>query len=241
LARAKTAQKQPAVVQSLAHVDLFAGADAATRRSHEQRCLWQWWNAKAEILGRDAASDEVYFVVKGRVRIVNYTPKGSGEIAFDEVSDGGYFGEMAVIDGEPRSATVLAMTRTLTARLAGTVFRDYLATQPQASLLMMRHLTAIVRASSERIMDLSTLAAQNRIYADLLRQARTGGELPANTALVQPMPRHHAIAARASTARETVARTLADLTRRGLLKRKDDGLVITDMAALGRMVEHFRS
>ncbi len=241
MALSKTPRKPPVVEQSLAHVDLFAVADAATRQRYEQRCIWHWWNARAEILGRDGISDDVYFIIKGRARIINYTLKGSGEVAFDELSDGGYFGEMAAIDGEPRSATVLAATRTLTARLPASVFREYLTLQPQAAMLMMRHLTEIVRASSARIMDLSTLAAQNRIYADLLRQARTGGDSPPNTAVLQPIPRHHAIAARASTARETVARTLADLTRRKLLERDGDRLVITDLAALGRMVEHFRS
>jgi CRP/FNR family cyclic AMP-dependent transcriptional regulator len=227
--------------QTLASVELFAVAAAPMRKRYEAQCAWRWWNKGAQIVGRDDLSDDVYFVIRGKVRIVNYVPSGSGEIAFDEVGEGGYFGEMAAIDQAPRSATLLAETRTLTARLGGAAFRAYLAEEPKAALLMMQHLTEIVRTSNQRIMDLSTLAAQNRIYADLLRQARTGGKLAANTAAIEPVPRHHAIAARASTARETVARAIADLTRRGLLKRDGKALVITDVAALTGMVSQFRA
>ena len=227
--------------QSLAAVELFAVAGAALRKRYESQCAWRWWNKGTQIVGRDDTADDVYFVIRGKVRVVNYVPSGSGEIAFDDIGDGGYFGEMAAIDQAPRSATLLAEMRTLTARLSGAAFRAYLAEEPKAALLMMQHLTEIVRTSNQRIMDLSTLAAQNRIYADLLRQAHTGGKLPANAAVIEPMPRHHAIAARASTARETVARTIADLTRRGLLRREGKVLLITDVAALSRMVAQFRA
>ena len=93
-------------------------------------------------------------------------------------------------------------------------------------------------------MDLSTLGAHNRIYAELLREAReadpTAFDQGANQARIRPMPVHSNIAARVSTARETVARVLGDLTRKGILEREADALRIVDVNRLTQMVKDFR-
>ena len=77
----------------------------------------------------------------------------------------------------------------------------------------------MVRQASERIMDLSTLGANNRIHAELLRQAMTNLK-PDNSAEIRPIPHHGEIASRVSTTRETVARVLGRLTEQGLIRRK---------------------
>ena len=231
----KSSPTRPEAAHTLEGVDLFAVGDAALRHAYEKRCIWQWWDKDAVILDRAASSADVFFVVAGRVRIVNYSASGHREVALDEVKSGGYFGELAAIDGEPRSASVTAVTRTLTARLPGAAFVEYLMEHPPAALAMMRRLTEIVRSAGARILDLSTVAAQARIYTDLLREARTGPGLPPNQAAIRPVPRHHVIAARASTTRETVARALGELARRGLVAREGGALVIRDVAALTRL------
>ena len=59
--------------------------------------------------------------------------------------------------------------------------------------------------------------------------------MPANAGVIAPIPKHGDIAMRAATARETVARTLSSLARKGLVQRDDDRLILTDLAALGKM------
>jgi CRP/FNR family cyclic AMP-dependent transcriptional regulator len=235
---AKASRDEAWTARTLEGIDLFAAASAALRRTYEERCAWQWWDKGATILDRDARSDDVYFVVAGAVTVANYGAAGDREVALDDVEAGGYFGEIAAIDGERRSANVTAQMRTLTARLSGPLFVEYLLNHPPAALAMLRRLTQIVRAASGRILELSTLAAQHRIYGDLLRRARmVRGN--ANAAVIKPMPRHHQIAARAGTTRETVARVLSDLVRRGVVVRGKDALAIKDVAALMRMAEPF--
>jgi CRP/FNR family cyclic AMP-dependent transcriptional regulator len=85
-------------------------------------------------------------------------------------------------------------------------------------------------------MELCGLDAQSRICADLLRLARTGGGLPANVAVIRPIPVHNDIAARVSTTRETVARVLGDLARRQIVQREPDALMVTDVHALTKMI-----
>ena len=101
---------------ALAEFPLFRGAAAAThdmifRHANLRRC-----NADEEILSRDEQAGDVYFVLKGEVRIVNYSASGR-EVAYAIVPAGGYFGELSAIDGRPRSANVLAVDDCLLATL----------------------------------------------------------------------------------------------------------------------------
>ena len=104
---------------------------------------------------------------------------------------------------------------------------------------VMSSLAEIVRKSTDRIMDLSTLAANNRVHAELLRQARIN---MANDfeARISPIPLHADIASRVSTTRETVARVLNGLARQGILERRKSALVITDVEKLYNLVEEVR-
>ena len=90
-------------------------------------------------------------------------------------------------------------------------------------------LTAIVRQSTERIFNLSVKGANIRIYADLLRLADANVR-DDNSAEITPIPVHSDIAARVSTTRETVARVMGDLSRRDLLTRAKDRLIVTPIS-----------
>jgi len=180
----------------------------------------------------------VTFVVRGKVRIVNFSLSGR-EITLDDLDEGSYFGELAALDGEPRSAGVMALTDTQVAFLPPDLFIETLARHPALALKVMIHLAQIVRTSTDRIMDLSTLAANNRIHADLLRQARAN-MLEENTATISPIPVHGDIASRVSTTRETVARVMNALARQGIVKRTKDSLVLSDVDRLQEIVEEVR-
>ena len=101
------------------------------------------------------------------------------------------------------------------------------------------HLAKIVRLSNERIMDLSTLGANNRVHAELLRRAEDKMD-GANKALIAPTPVHGDIASRASTTRETVARVMNELARQSVLERTRDALIINDIGRLKELVEEER-
>ncbi|MBY0429786.1 MAG: Crp/Fnr family transcriptional regulator, partial [Rhodospirillales bacterium] len=191
-----------------------------------------------QIIDSQSESRDVFFVVKGLVRVVNYSVSGR-EVTLDDIGVGGYFGELAAIDGQPRSASVMAKDETLTAAMTPEVFQRLLRSHAIVAMAVIERLVGVVRQSTGRIMDLSTLGANNRVHAELLRQARlvTGDGM---TAEIRPIPLHADIASRVSTTRETVARVLNDLVRDGLLERRKDALVLLDMPRLECMVEELR-
>ncbi len=222
----------------LAELELFcelAGEAVATigRASALRRC-----HAQEQVFDRDSPNADVFGVLDGRIRIVNYSLSGR-EITFDELLPGACFGELAAIDGQPRSAGVIAVEPSLLAVIPRAVFLDVLARQPEVALRVMQRLARIIRSADDRIMDLSTLAAHNRVHAEILRQARRH-RVAETRARISPIPLHGDIASRVSTTRETVARALNDLARRGLVERQKDALVIHDLETLGSLVDEVR-
>ena len=224
--------------QSLTGIELLAELTETERQALERVCAWRSFGPHEQIIDRHSESRDIFFVVSGRVRVVNYSLSGR-EISFDDIEAGGYFGELAAIDGEPRSANVVTLNTTTVATVSPQRLEEMARTHPGVSWALLKRLAHIVRRSTDRIMDLSTLGAHNRVHAEILRLARES-ESDDNTALIRPIPIHSDIASRVSTTRETVARVLGDLSRAKLVTRERNALVVHDVERLEDMVEEFR-
>lgn len=215
------------LLQSLAPEDL---------RQIEKQCVWRRFGAGEQVLDRNSNSRDVFFVAQGRVNVVNYSLSGR-EVAYASVPEGGYFGELSSIDGEPRSASVVAAEKCLLAALAPEPFNEILFRNPKVMREVMHRLARIIRQSNERIMDLSTLGAVQRVYLELLRMAEPDPLTP-NSWVIYPLPTQSQIAGRASTTRETVARVISQLQTSGIVKRKEKSLYIRDRARLEAVAAH---
>lgn len=223
---------------TLSGIELLSDLPQDALERLEKRCSWRTFLSQEQIIDRQSTTRDIYFIVTGKVRVVNFSLSGR-EVAFDEIPAGAYFGETAAIDGEPRSATVVSLENTTVAIMSPETFHNLLIEHPKVALSLMVRMATIIRTSNERIMDLSTLGANNRVYAEILRLAKDDVN-DDNTANIRPIPIHGDIASRVSTTRETVARVLNDLARKGLVKREKDALHILDMEHLSDMVEQFQ-
>ncbi len=223
---------------TLAGIELLTGLTPEELSGLERLCRWKRYPAREQIIDHQSDTRDVFFVVSGRVRVVNYSVSGR-EITLNDMAEGAHFGELAALDGQPRSASVIALSDSLIASMPPEHFLGTVEKYPSVARKVMVHLAQVVRATTERIMDLSTLGATNRVHADLLRRAQenAGGD---NQAVIHPIPVHGDIASRVSTTRETVARVMNDLARRGVVERKKDALVVRDVQRLQEMVEEVR-
>jgi CRP/FNR family cyclic AMP-dependent transcriptional regulator len=222
----------------LKSIPLLADLPEKALSSLAKRCVWRNFTPGEQVINRQSDSCDLYFIVEGRSRVVNFSLSGR-EVTFDDRESGEYFGELAALDGKPRSANVIALENTVVACLSREGFHDMLLTYPQVAVRILKDMAKIVRVSTDRIMDLSTLGAHNRVHAELLRLAIRAIEED-NTARISPIPIHGNIASRVSTTRETVARVFSDLTREGLLKRNKDAIIILDVEQLNNIVEQVR-
>jgi len=218
------------VEHSLANVTLLENLDEAERKRLEARCRWRRFRNNEQVFDCGSEGREVFFVIDGAVNVVNFSASGR-EVAFATVGAGDTFGELAVIDGQPRSASVFAREPTVLASLGADYFLELLQSQAEVTFKVLKRLAHIVRSGDDRIMELSTLAATHRVYAELLRMAQPDAAVP-DLWVVRPLPPLREIASRVSTTRETVVRALGQLYPSGVLRRKGRNLYLMDRAAL---------
>ena len=219
----------------LQRIEVFRNLSESALGTLAKRLHWRRYEHEQQILGYLDDSSDVFFVIEGKVRAINYSLAGK-EVSFRDIEAGDVFGEFAAIDGQPRSANVVALTDSLLAFMPAREFWETLTKHPEVAAATLKRLTAQVRALSERVFEFSTLAVKNRIHAELLRLARDNMR-DENTAAIEPAPTHADIASRVSTHREAVTRELSDLTRAGLVERRERALLIKDVAKLGDLVE----
>ena len=225
--------------QNLAKIELFKDCSDEERKRVENRCRWRKYQPQEILIDRGADTHEVHFIVSGQVRVIDYGMSGR-EVSFETIGSGGIVGELAAIDGGERSASVVAEQPTVTAALDARTFLNVMADHPDVGLAMMQRLARMVRQSSGRIMELSTLGAHNRVHAELLRLACKAAGEDATEARIYPIPVHGDLATRVATTRETVARVMSDLTKRGLLVRDGNALILPDLPALEDLVTEVR-
>jgi len=226
---------EKAKVGPLKGIELLADLPVDEVSILEQKCNWLCYERNEQILDREHDSRDVFFVVKGRVQVKNYSFSGR-EIALATITEGGYFGELSAVDQQPRSANVLAAEHSIVASLSPNYFIELIKRYPSVALRVLNRLAQIVRNCDERIMDLSTLGAVQRVYVELLRLAKPDSATPSQWA-IHPIPTQVNVAARASTTRETVARVFSQLRKSGLLTRKDRTLYVNDYTELQSMAE----
>ena len=195
-----------------------------------QACRWQSVEADQPLVLRAQDEGDVYFIVSGCVRITTYAASGR-QVTFRDCGEGELFGELAAIDGGPRSADVVTLQPSVLASLAPADFRALLREEPLLAERVMLRLASLVRQLSERIIDLSTLEVPQRLQAELLRMAQATG-VADNRARLEPSPKHAALASQISTNREQVTRELNALVRQGVLHKDGKALVVADVRQL---------
>jgi CRP-like cAMP-binding protein len=216
----------------LDNIPLLSDLTPTELRQLEMQASWRRFRPREQIVDRDSADSDIYFVVEGAVQIVNYSLAGR-EVAFAELGAGTFFGELSAIDGAPRSASVVAVNRCLLASLTATQFSALLDNHPAIMRRLLVRLTAIIRVNTERIMDVSTLSATHRIYLELIQIAEPfRPKSPDQEWLIKPMPTQTSIAGRTSSTRETVARAMRPLIEAGILARRGRAILVLDMDRL---------
>lgn len=220
---------------TLANFPLFANVSPAVKMLIEKSAVIRNAEPEEELMSRDSRTTDVFFVLSGQVRIVNYST-GGREVAYATASAGSFFGELSAIDGGARSASVVAIEECKLAILPQSTFRDVLLSDARVAFAVMEKLTRIIRSCDQRILDLATLSAYQRVYLELLKLKRPD-PVRNGSWIIYPLPTQAQIAALASTTRETVARVLSQLQSDGIVERKSKTLYIRQVTKLEKLCE----
>jgi CRP-like cAMP-binding protein len=220
------------LAQRLARVDILAGLDERGLAALLPTVRLRHFDAGQAIVGRLDPGREVYFVLSGKVRVTMFAESGR-EVAFRDLGAGSSFGEIAAIDGEPRSADVVALEDSLVATMSANDFLALLRREPAVTEATLKKLARLVRALSQRVYEFAS-PVPARICAELLRLAEPTGKGPAR---IVPPPKHADVAAKVSTHREAVSRVMSELARRGVIAKGRGEILIKDRAALERYAQ----
>lgn len=201
-------------------------------------CRWRQYDAGEEIIRYQDTTTNTFFVITGEIRVTYYSPSGH-EVILCDLAPGSIFGELTAIDGESRSATVIARERSLIASIAAPAFLSLIHSNQALCTAVLKRLTSQIRRLTARVLDFSTLNVNSRIHVELLRLAREVSA-DSNTVTLSPAPKHSDLANLVSTHREAVTRELNNLVRLGLIRREANNLVIIDMKKMGALVNQVR-
>ncbi len=175
--------------------------------------------------------DEMYLLLEGRIRIACESLSGR-EITLDILKDGGFFGEMALLDGEPRSATAVAETPGQLLVLRRADFQSFLHRSPAASIALLAFLSRRLRVANDKIQDLALLTVRQRLAATLVDMAlREGESVPGGVALAGGVS-HKTLSGLLGTSRETVSRMCSELKDEGLIEQRGRRLVVCQVEGL---------
>lgn len=220
--------------QSLANISIFAELSSDALAPLEKRCRWRHYQAAETIVDYLDSSDDVFFIVSGEARVSIYSAEGKA-ITFSDLRSGDVFGEIAAIDGHPRSATIEARTRCIVASMTGLAFRELLQSNTNVGWAVQRYFVAKIRTLTTRVYEFSALAVSNRVQAEILRLAKLAPS-DGRGACIDLAPTHAEIASRVSSHREAVTREINRLSRLGIIERRGRALIVNDVEHLATMV-----
>ena len=209
-------QKVPLFSQ-LASAELQRVVEVARERSYPKNSV---------ILFEDDPGDALYVVAKGQVKVVLIGEDGR-EVILSVLGEGEFFGEMALIDDEPRSAHVIAMEDSGLIVLRREDFQGILIHAPGIALALLKELSRRLRRVDEKVGSLVLLDVHGRVAQLLLELAdETDGQR------ITRRLTHHTIAQMIGSSRETVSRTMREFVDKGLIDVSRKDILIRDRATL---------
>lgn len=215
----------------LATIPLFANLPERTLR-HLATDLTLRYFAQGDTIFHEGDPGEVLYLVKaGQVRIfVHGNGQETSVILFGRPGD--IFGELAIVDGLPRSANATAMINTWVYTLDREQFRAHMRRSPQLALNFMKLLTVRVRYNTKQMNSLASQSIPGRLAHLLLRLAQDYGEAEARGVFINANLNDSDLASLIGASRESTNKTLSIFRRQDLICKDNGRIIITDPDAL---------
>jgi CRP/FNR family transcriptional regulator, cyclic AMP receptor protein len=191
---------------------------------------------KYTIFAEGQSGDELFIIVAGKVKIHQATPRGQQNLlALLGPTD--IFGELALIDPSPRSATAITVTEVHAVTMDRSTLQNRFVEHPEIAEQLMRALTRRLRRTNNLLYDsLMFSDVSTRVARHLLALARQFGTPNAQSLTVNHQLTQTELAQLVGAARETVSHTLSDFTQLGWIHRNGQALVIDKPAELAALV-----
>jgi len=158
-------------------------------------------------------SDSLYCILSGRVKVYLNDDEGK-EVILNVQGPGEYFGELALLDSGPRSASVMALEKCRLSVISKVDFEEFLDKHASAQKKIMLGMVKRLRALTENVRTLALLDVYGRVARVLLQLARPKGDV----LVINEELRQQDIANRVGSSREMVSRVMKDLREGGYIE-----------------------
>ena len=172
----------------------------------------------------------LFVIISGKVKVVR-TDEDGREVILSMFGPGEFFGEMALLDGLARSASVVATVRAELLMIHRRDFLELLNEYPSVAIGLLAELAMRLRKADMQIKSLSLKDAAGRVANVLLMLADDLGVFRKGKVEIEDLPLQQDIANMAGTSRETVSRMLHQFIRDGQVTLKGNALTINDFEA----------
>tara|TARA_B100000953_G_scaffold5981_1_gene5308 strand:+ start:608 stop:1288 length:681 start_codon:yes stop_codon:yes gene_type:complete len=186
---------------------------------------------KGQMILLEESMGETFFIItQGAVKVTRLSADGR-EVILAILGESDFFGEMSLLDGEGRSANIVANEDAKVLTLSRNDFLDCLESYPKIAIALLEELATRLRKSDQQIESLSLSDSEHRIGIALIRLAGELGTIKQGHVTIKNLPYQQDIANMAGTSRETVSRTLKLLEDKKLVRRENRNLTIYNFDA----------
>jgi CRP-like cAMP-binding protein len=205
------------VLDSLRQVPLFSRVGETDLENIGALLIERRYPKNSIIVEEGLMGDYMYVIRSGRVKVTKASDDGREKI-MDLLEAGAFFGEMALLDHSPRSASVRALEPSLLAALSRRDFLSLLRSSPGLGLSLIQELTRRLRETDEQATSVAFQRVEDRAKGLFTRISRSEGE--SGDRRITPALTHQQIADMIGTSRETVTRAVKELKQSGWLEQR---------------------
>ena len=180
------------------------------------------------ILVENETGDTLYIILKGKVKVIKISESGE-EIILAILNDGEFFGDMSLMDGKPRSATVVSIEDSELLLIKRNDFENVIEKNPRIALKLLKELTTRLRNADEFIGSLVFLNVSGRIAGILVQLSKERGIKTDEGVLIKSRPSHQELASMVGATRETVTRVLKQLENKQYISMTGKDITIHDI------------
>lgn len=206
-------------------VPLFADLDDADLDSLIAVATRRKFSKDSVIFFEHDPGDSLFMILSGRVKVTILSDDGR-EIILSVLGDKDFFGEMSLLDNEPRSATAIAMEDTEVVILHQKEFLSIVERRPRILVLLLAVLSSRLMKANHQIGSLALLDVYGRVASVLLDMAKESGVRLKDGRVCFRRPTHQEIANMIGATRETVSRMISDLHRQGYIEISGKNVII---------------
>jgi CRP/FNR family transcriptional regulator/CRP/FNR family cyclic AMP-dependent transcriptional regulator len=227
-------EKITAAAELLKQVPLFNGLSPDHLRQLSEACRMRKLRADEALFYEGEPGETLFLVVSGQVKIQRVTPSGK-LVVLAVRGPGEHVGEMALLDGEPRSADAVTVEPCVLLLLARDRFQSCMAEHPQIALNLLASLTRRLREAANQTEGFRELDVLGRVAAALLELADSHGEASAAGVRITLRVTQQELADRIGATRVSVNKALGRLKSTRAIRTEAGALVVADASKLRRL------